>query len=445
MTRDWWEQELQDPELVAYFEALASEEIPEPDPARWARLRQEYRALVQALRPAPPWWVRWREWFALRPPALRWALAFVMLLGFLWGSGAAVVNAAQEALPGSWLYPVKQWHENWLLARARDPQQRARLHQAFAHRRVNEIKALLAQGREAELQGVLENLLAHVDALAGMVEQDSGVPPTLMAELVPLAALAAPTPYQQELVSLLNRIAQGERLVGVLEARQGDVWVVSGKPVRLAAETLIQGIPKPGDVLEIIGYPRNGEWEAQWIRVAARASDTQRSPRVFVTGRLERHGDVWTIQGQPFVPADPAQAAAWQPGQMVEAVLRWNPERGMWEAEFLQPEAAFRARERKVQGVLEAIEGQRVRIAGQWWVLADHAEIEGPLQPGVWVEAELWQNIEGEWLVVELEVEDEGPEDEEDERHEGATMPGANPSYEEHEDDDDHDDDEDDD
>ena len=403
-----------DPDLAAYFRALAEEDVPEPEPRRVREARRRYRALVRELRPRRPWWQR--MWGASL--AVRWAAVALTLLFLLWGSGVAVVRAAERAVPGSPLYAVKRWHEALLLRKARTPQEKARLHRTFAYRRVQELNSLLAQGRQEEARALLQDLLLHVDALARMVPQTpETVPRSLTAQVEGVAVRVDPA-YRESLLRALNTLYRGRRLVGELKQRQGATWVVDGATVEIGPETLIQGLPQVGDVVEVVGQPLDARrWQARWIRPVARgAPQVGVSPSAMtLVGKLERTGEGWQIEGVAFAVPDTALASMLQEGRLVEAELQWDPNARQWVAVRIEPKAAYRGGHRELKGRLDALEPDRIQIDGTWWPLAPDAEREDALVPGMMVEVELWQDAQGRWVVVEVE-----PMNDEEERDAGS-------------------------
>ncbi len=428
-----------DPELAAYFRALAEEDVPEPEPRRVREARRRYRDLVRELRPRRPWWQR--MWGA--PLAVRWAAMALTLLLLLWGSGVAVVQAAERAMPGSPLYAVKRWHEALLLRKARTPQEKARLHRTFAYRRVQELNDLLAQGRQEEARALLGDLLLHVDALARMVPQaPEAVPRSLTAQVEGIAVRVDPS-HREILLRVLNDLYQGRRLVGELKQRQGTTWAVDGVTVEVGPDTLIQGLPRVGDVVEVVGQPVDAQrWRARWIRPIARGvqQDGVSPSAMTLVGRLEKTAQGWQIEGVVFVVKDATLAQQLEEGRLVEVALQWNARTRQWEAVHIEPKTAYRGRYQERTGRLEALEPDRIKVDGTWWPLSPDAEKEGVLLPGIVVEVELWQDAQGRWVVVEVEPfheedeevrDSESYEDEEhDEDDEGHEKPKKHKEHE---------------
>ena len=412
MTREEPWMEL-DEELARYFQALASE-TPKADSKRLREAREHYRAMVRALRPRRR--AFWEAWFPLHP-AFRWAIAAVLLLAFAFAGSVALVRAAEKALPGSPLYTVKLWQENLLLMQARSPRVRAQLHQRFAQRRIHELRDLLASGRQQESLVLLENLLYHVDALAQMAQGEPGAPPANLAADIQLLASVVDPQHQQALLQTVNTLYEGRRFVGILEQRQGTVWTIDGTRVLLTPDTLVQGVPRAGDVVEVVGRPlEGGRWQAQWIRVAARAE--ARAPlEISIVGEVQRQDRFWRIDGHEFLLRDPSLAAWLTPGALVEVHLQWDVREEVWKAIKVEPKTSYKGNVREIYGYVEALEPHRVRVNGTWWELAPEAEIEGVLQVGAYIELEIWQDAQGQWRVLEVEVEDEEEERQESDEH----------------------------
>ncbi len=142
--------------------------MPKPDLSPEAKARLEDRLLAAAaanplLRPAGrdrrpivmPWW----GWTL-------GALTTILMVAFL--MMAVVVNASDNALPGSPFYPVKLAVEDawlWVAPARAEPE----LHLRFARRRLAELEALAGQGRFDE--SVLQAMTAHVEAALDGVEE----------------------------------------------------------------------------------------------------------------------------------------------------------------------------------------------------------------------------------------------------------------------------------
>lgn len=101
--------------------------------------------------------------------------ALVVVVG-LAGSGAGVVYAAQNSLPGEVLYPVKIGSENVRLAFTLAPESKARLNLELAGRRVDEAVAQSERGQDvshATSEGVARHLDAAIKEIKNLDENQS--------------------------------------------------------------------------------------------------------------------------------------------------------------------------------------------------------------------------------------------------------------------------------
>lgn len=97
--------------------------------------------------------------FSLAPSRLSVARALIVLVltvGFILGGGGVMVAAAQTALPGDALYPIKTTDESLQLALSPDAGNKTALYLAFSQNRIKEIQALVAQQRFAQVPQTAE-------------------------------------------------------------------------------------------------------------------------------------------------------------------------------------------------------------------------------------------------------------------------------------------------
>jgi len=237
---------------------LAAQElrsIPKPvlSPAAKARLEEQVLAAAAAdprLRPAGrrPLWGAMLRW--------RWAFnaltALVVVVALLM---TTLVTASADALPGAPLYGFKRVAEEawlWLTPERYEPE----LHLRLAHRRLQEIEGLAAQGRfDASL---LESVADHVDQALSAVED---LPPALalpvldeMTELL--------EDQQQVLVGLMDDLpAASRQAVEIALAENADQAARAGSlkralrspqlpPPTTASPTIV-----PADMLQVTETP----------------------------------------------------------------------------------------------------------------------------------------------------------------------------------------------
>lgn len=121
---------------------------------------------------------------------------FVALVVVLFGGLGITGAAAQAAIPGDALYPVKTTIESARLSLARDAGDRAQMKLAFAEERLTEISRLIREGRYREIREVVLAFEANIHAAIMELESVSAGDP------------ARATQLSQELVSALTRYAQ---------------------------------------------------------------------------------------------------------------------------------------------------------------------------------------------------------------------------------------------
>jgi len=143
---------------------------PQRDEQAAKRTRHNFMAEVNSLAGSPrpqPWHARLTaavETLAARP-ALRPALAALLLATALFFSAASgVANAAQKALPGDGLYPVKLMIETGTLAFSFSANSDLQFHLAFAQNRLDEISSLQSSQSQADLSGAIASYQTHIQA-----------------------------------------------------------------------------------------------------------------------------------------------------------------------------------------------------------------------------------------------------------------------------------------
>ncbi len=415
------------PELQPYFRA-AREHIPPRDPDRAAAARRAYLAQVEALAPRAPRpqpTARGRRWGELRWRRWRWAVALAVLVLAL-ALGGTTVQAAQRALPGSPLYPVKRWSETARLAMTHDPTRRAALLLLFAEARVQEARLLLQQGQPERAEQALADLGIYLAQLAEHPLTESGeLPPELAAleerlnaELLTTAALAPP-PMREDLLQVINGWAAQHAqalqaraddltfFVGPVDDIQGQVWQVGGRMVYMTPETLIYGVPHEGDLVEILGHENaDGSWTALEVRIAARRL-AQQSTQVEFVGRLERRRDeVWQVNGLELTVAPQADIEGDpQEGEWVEVAAVWDARVQQWVLWHAEPVARMYGVEVEFSGPLTAQEGDIWWVAGLPVQVTDLTKTAGPPpQLGDWVVVHAWRQVDGSLLAEEIHV-----------------------------------------
>lgn len=111
-----------------------------------------------------------------RSLSLAWAAAVTLTLFFLVTTGVVTARAADAALPGDVLYPIKTGLEQARLAITTSPPERLNLYLKYADRRLQEADQLLEVGRYSDVARVVGELEANVRsadvALRSVEERD---------------------------------------------------------------------------------------------------------------------------------------------------------------------------------------------------------------------------------------------------------------------------------
>src|SRR4030065_287687 len=144
-------------------------------------------------------------------------MAAIVILVFLFGGVSATALAAQSALPGDALYPVKTGLEQTRVALARDAYSEAQLYLQFAQRRLDEINALIQEGRFDDIATAAQEFEAYTNkAIAALQVVMAGDPDRAAA-------------LSQQVSTALVRYAQALK----------GVWVSVPETVKPAVEKAI--------------------------------------------------------------------------------------------------------------------------------------------------------------------------------------------------------------
>jgi hypothetical protein len=146
---------------------------------------------------------------------------------FLFGGSALTVMAAQNALPGDRLYPVKTSLEQTRTSLSRDAGDRAELYIDFAGKRLQEIEQLIVEGRYRNITPTMlefeihvQNALLEIEALsarhperAARLLQQTNLVLLDYASALSLMALDVPDPVRAEMLRAqqMARRASGEQ------------------------------------------------------------------------------------------------------------------------------------------------------------------------------------------------------------------------------------------
>jgi len=121
-------------------------------------------------------------------PFFRFRILIVVVIIF--GGASATAYAAQSALPGDALYPVKTSLEQTQISLANDAYNQAQLNLEFAQRRLNEIKELLSQGRTNDIDFASSEFEFYIQEAMIASQLVQSTDPERGAELNSLVSLA---------------------------------------------------------------------------------------------------------------------------------------------------------------------------------------------------------------------------------------------------------------
>lgn len=171
---------------------------------RAAELRARQHGAAPARRKTMPTWLA-----GARRLVVAVAASILLLVGVL---SAGTVSAASSSLPGSPLYPVKRATEALVSSLAPTPQLQARVHLAWADRRLREIEAVTEHGGVAD-DSLLDDLEEQTDRALAAAEQAG--PPALTAAV-------ASTDHQQTVLQRLLERAPAPAQRGLQRAVQAS-------------------------------------------------------------------------------------------------------------------------------------------------------------------------------------------------------------------------------
>ncbi len=259
------------PRLRAYIEQL--KDVPPRDPEAAARGRAQFLAEADSLREAVSQssfprhslvkrniqFFRRKEKMTMLPLLSSLIVAFTLLAG---GAGATAY-AAQDALPGDLLFPVKTLVEDAQLALTQDPVADLQLQATFTQRRVDEIATLVATGQFDNLPAAVEALNAEMQGLAEMVpaaaERDPQQMEAVRAQLEQslqqhtqtLSILAESAPEQaQAALQMALQVSQREQTAIQEHLMQGLQEQHDGQGDQNGQNGPMEGAGQPGDGMD---------------------------------------------------------------------------------------------------------------------------------------------------------------------------------------------------
>jgi hypothetical protein len=247
---------------VKFLAELETLELPSPQQARkgilpgWMTRRTETKVAYAGSRTAR---------FSLSG-----AFLLIALLAFLFGGAGMTAYAAQSALPGDILYPVKTGLEQTQLAFSTNPAARTELQMEFAEHRLSEIARLIEEGQFQEIPAATDQFEVHIRNVMADLEDITTRDPQQATELSAQVSDAL-TRYAYELSNMLEQVPEavqvemmrtiqntwltgniGEILFnGAIDSIGPQAWVISGQAVAIHTTTEVRGTFTIGDVVQV--------------------------------------------------------------------------------------------------------------------------------------------------------------------------------------------------
>ena len=179
-------EELREALAVAHNVRLAAAFAPDADRKRAARLR--FRSALER-KQQRAWWRRLSMPRGLAAGGRR-AVAAVGLLTLLFaGGGTGTALAAQGSVPGDVLYPVKRATERTRLAFTISDEGEARLRQQLMDRRLEEVEAVTARGRDHFVPELTGQIQRHANRARAII----AAPVSEAVAVMPLGVLGPPS------------------------------------------------------------------------------------------------------------------------------------------------------------------------------------------------------------------------------------------------------------
>lgn len=162
--------------------------VVEPRPGFVSASRSRLIAQIEAEKAAPRagWFAKFSAYFAGSGLNRRYALQVVMvvlMIGCLVLGSSGIAYAAQEALPGERLYPVKLALEEAELLVTFNLEDDIGLHAQFSQIRLLEVQELVMEGEFGGIHQAVDNYEYHVQSVMGLLVRLASRDPELAQEL----------------------------------------------------------------------------------------------------------------------------------------------------------------------------------------------------------------------------------------------------------------------
>jgi hypothetical protein len=313
---------------------------PWPQANAWQRVRQRAQELRTERRPVE---ISMEYGLWVRPVAI---IAAVLLALFFATGGTAL--ASQNALPDSPLYRVKLATEEVRLMFTFDDVHRAEILVDQSNDRMDEILEMRSQDKDIP-SNVLSALRSRNERAAEIIEdhpeennlketlaQQSQIQEQNLIRLFPDVSESAYTPYTEAVAATHNarlpeagslvrihpeELSDGiQRISGVAEQVNNDIWTVGGLEVRVDQTTIGEALQPGATIAFVVGKNSRGQLRALTASTIAPGLPPSGS---VVSGQIEDVTDQGIIIGGQLIPitSDTYRSGKIKKGQKVEVEL----------------------------------------------------------------------------------------------------------------------------
>ncbi len=176
------------------------------------------------------------SWPFFRRLSLQGLAVLVVLVASLTGLAAA----SAQTIPGDQLYGLKRTVEDVRLNLSQ-PQARGSLERAFRERRLDEIRRVIADGRQiaVDFEGVVNQTGGSAWQIAGftvLLDEETSIQGEILPGML-VRVLGRTTARGEILAGSIQVIAYA--FTGPVDSRTGEVWVISGVPVLVTVNTQV--------------------------------------------------------------------------------------------------------------------------------------------------------------------------------------------------------------
>lgn len=214
---------------------------------------------------------------------------FIAMFVLIFGGVSATAYAAQFSLPGDALYPVKTSLEQTQVELSMNAARQAELQLEFAQRRLDEMAALIEEGRFNDIETATGEFEYHIQQAISTLEFVAAGDPARAEELAAQIASALSS-YAGTLSGMMANVPETVKpaferammasqpagsvaaddeeeieFTGVVESVGADSWTVAGRGLSISSQTELKGSIAVGDTVKVHAYEVDGKLFAREI------------------------------------------------------------------------------------------------------------------------------------------------------------------------------------